>query len=492
MSRTLKQVEVRTKQKSYERVCESFEVFQALTDRYGAESAFLLDSVKDIHSRYCQSSIALFPVLSVKVKGRNFRLEGQDALTAPILANLKEDEEDLSNFSCNVSVLLDKVMNSFDLVNRKTMSKYSFGYVGHLSYDAIRYFENIPKTTQDDRNMDDIRLQVHQVVLQFEYGVINVVINEIEGLPTPTFEEIESFLRPYGEPVFKGYDPSQLRVEHDVQEADYLERVRKAKDYIVEGDIFQLVLSKRDRVVGPIDPMQVYYNLKQINPSPYMYYVDYGDYRIFGTSPEVQIRLEQGIAQMRPIAGTSKGKGQRPEENVQLIERLRNDEKERAEHLMLIDLCRNDLGRVCVPGSIWVRDFMVVEEYSHVYHMVSTVEGRVETDRSVFDIFLSTFPAGTLTGTPKVRAMEIIDELEDYDRGAYGGVLGFFDFLGNMNTAIVIRTIIQQGDTCYMQAGAGIVSDSDPQQEWNECDHKLRALRVTALGLQEPNPSNAR
>ena len=485
MSNELKQIVVRTRQKSYERICESFEVFQALTERYGAQSAFLLDSVNDIHSRYCQSSIALFPVLEVKVKARSFRLEGKPELTAPILANLTEDGEDLSNFPGNVSVLLDKVMNSFDLVNRKTMAKYSFGYVGHFSYDSIRYFEDIPRTTKDDRNMEDIRLQVHQVVLQFEHGAINVVINEIEGLPTPSFEEIEAFLHPYAEPAFAGYDPSLLRVEHDVTEADYLERVRKANDYILKGDIFQLVLSKRDRVVGPIDSMQVYYRLKQLNPSPYMYYVDYGDYKIFGTSPEVQIRLEQGVAQMRPIAGTSKGKGQRPEENLQLIERLRNDEKERAEHLMLIDLCRNDLGRVCVPGSIWVREFMVVEEYSHVYHMVSRVEGRVETDRSVFDIFLSTFPAGTLTGTPKVRAMEIIDELEDYDRGAYGGVIGFFDFLGNMNTAIVIRTIIQQGDTCYMQAGAGIVADSDPQQEWNECDHKLRALRVTALGLEE-------
>ncbi|HEU4965018.1 MAG TPA: anthranilate synthase component I family protein [Bacilli bacterium] len=490
MSALMKKVRVQTHQKAYPRSCESFEVFQALTDTYGASSAFLLDSVKNIKSRYCASSIALFPVLTVQVKGRRFQVEGEP-LAELVRRNLTEDGTDLTQFDRNISALLDGVIESFDLVDRLTMPKYAFGFVGHLSYDSIRYFENIPKTTVDDRGIDDIRLQVHQVVIHFEREVINVIINEIEGLPTPTFAEIEAFLKPYAEPTFKGYDPAQLRVEEDVEEAVYLERVQQAKDYIREGDIFQVVVSKRNRVIGEIDTLQVYYNLKHINPSPYMFYIDYGDYKLFGTSPEMQIRLEQGVVQMRPIAGTSKGKGKRPEENIQLIEHLRNDEKERAEHLMLIDLCRNDLGRVCVPGSIYVKDFMVIEEYSHVYHMVSTVEGRVETHRSLFDIFLSTFPAGTLTGTPKVRAMEIIDELEDYDRGPYGGVVGFIDFLGNMNTCIVIRTIVHKDDTAYLQAAAGIVADSVPQNEWNECDHKLRALRVTALQMEQVATGNS-
>jgi anthranilate synthase component 1 len=479
---------VRTRQKSYPRNCESFEVFQALLQRYGEQHAFLLDSVKDVRSRYCTSYIALHPVLTVRVKDRHFSLEGRGELTEPILADMQADGLELAPFAGSVSMLLDRVVESFDLVDRQTMPKYAFGFVGHFSYDAIRYFERLPKTTQDDRQMDDIRLQVHQVILHFEGESIHVVINEIEGLPTPTFEEIEVFLHEYPEPKFAGYDPKLLRFEEDVHEDEYVRRVQKAIDYIGAGDIFQVVLSKRDRVIGPVDSLQVYYRLKALNPSPYMFYVDYGDYKLYGTSPEMQIRLEQGVAQMRPIAGTSKGKGKRPEENVQLIERLRNDEKERAEHLMLIDLCRNDLGRVCVPGSIHVRDFMVIEEYSHVYHMVSTVEGRVETDRSPFDIFLSTFPAGTLTGTPKVRAMEIIDELEDFDRGAYGGVIGFFDFLGNMNTAIVIRTIVQKGDVSYLQVGAGVVADSDPLQEWQECNHKIRAMREIALQIKEETP----
>jgi len=478
---TLRQLKVRTQQKTYARICESFEVFQALTTQYGVHNAFLLDSVKDIRSSYCQSSIALFPVMTVRVKGRSFALEGAERVVTPVQANLEQTGVDLQQFDCKVSVLLDHVIASFELVDRSTMPKYAFGFVGHFSYDSIRYFENIAKTTTDDRGIDDIRLQIHQVVIHFEGQYIHVIINEIEGLPAVTFEEIESFIRPYAEPTFVGFDPAQLRVEEDVTEQVYCERVLKAKEYIREGDIFQVVISKRNRVIGPIDSMQVYYRLKQLNPSPYMYFVDYGDYKIYGTSPEMQIRLEDGVAQMRPIAGTSKGKGKRPEENIQLIEHLRNDEKERAEHLMLIDLCRNDLGRVCLPGSIYVRDFMIIEEYSHVYHMVSTVEGKVEPHHSIFDIFLSTFPAGTLTGTPKVRAMEVIDELEDYDRGPYGGVLGFIDFLGNMNTAIVIRTVVQKDDVCYLQAAAGIVADSVPINEWNECDHKLGAMRAIVV-----------
>jgi len=475
---SLARVSVRTAVRTYPRVCESFEVFQSLTREYGAQSAFLLDSVKDIRSRYCSSSIALFPVLTVKVKGRSFSLEGEAAVLGPVQSHLTLDGSDLTNLTGTLSSRLDEVVAAFDLLDRESIPKYGFGFVGHFSYDAIRYFEKIPKTTADDRGMDDIRLQVHQVILQFERESIRVVIHEIPGMPTPSFEQIEKFLHAYDEPVFAGFDPSALHVEEDVTEAAYTERVLKAKEYIGEGDIFQVVISKRNRVIGPVDSMEIYYRLKNLNPSPYMYYVDYGDYKIYGTSPEMQIRLEDGVAQMRPIAGTSRGKGSRPEENIQLIERLRNDEKERAEHLMLIDLCRNDLGRVCRPGTIHVKDFMIIEEYSHVYHMVSTVEGRVESDRSLFDIFLSTFPAGTLTGTPKVRAMEIIDELEDYDRGPYGGVLGFIDFLGNMNTAIVIRTIVQQEDVCYLQAAAGIVADSEPINEWHECDHKLGALKA--------------
>jgi anthranilate synthase component 1 len=476
---------VRSHVYSYPRVCEAFEVFKSMSETFGAEQVFLLDSVRDPKSRYCTSIIGLFPVLSCRFKGSALRLEGHALLTRYVSDVLSQYEIPLDDITgVPVSAILDHVNECFSLYEPERMRPYSFGFLGFFSYDAIRYFEKIPNTTQDDRNIDDIHLQVHQVVLQFEGDMIYVIINEIEGVSTPSLEEIAAFLHEYDEPSFTGFNPRDLIVEEDVTREEFINRVLRAKDYIREGDIFQVVLSKRDRVIGNIDPLQVYYRLKQVNPSPYMFYADYGSYRIFGTSPELQVRLENGIVEMRPIAGTTKGKGKTPEENRVLLDALLQDEKERAEHLMLVDLCRNDLGRVCEAASIRVKDFMVIEEYSHVYHIVSTVQGRVENGISKFDVFLSTFPAGTLSGAPKVRAMEIIDELEMVNRGPYGGVIGCFDFLGNMNTAIVIRTIIHQNGVSYFQAGAGIVADSVPEHEWNECNHKLHALRQTVFQLE--------
>jgi anthranilate synthase component 1 len=485
MKTRAKGLQVRSYVYSHPRVCEAFDVFKACAETYGPEQVFLLDSVKDPKSRYCSSLIGLFPVLSCRFKGSSLRLEGHDSLVRHVTDALQQDGISLHDFSgVPVSALLDRISNCFSLTNPENMRPYSFGFLGFFAYDAIRYFERIPNTTLDDRQIDDIHLQVHQVVLQFEGEKIYVIINEIEGISTPSREEVESFLHAYGAPVFAGFDPKALVVEEDVSREEFVNRVLRAKEYIREGDIFQVVLSKRDRVIGMIDPYEVYYRLKQVNPSPYMFFADYGTYRIFGTSPELQIRLENGIAEMKPIAGTTKGKGKTPEENHALLHALLQDEKERAEHLMLVDLCRNDLGRVCEAGSITVKEFMITEEYSHVYHIVSAVQGRVEKQVSKFDVFLATFPAGTLSGAPKVRAMEIIDELESVNRGPYGGVIGCFDFLGNMNTAIVIRTIIHQNGVSYLQAGAGIVADSDPEHEWNECNLKLRALRQTVFELK--------
>ncbi|WP_018131147.1 anthranilate synthase component I family protein [Effusibacillus pohliae] len=480
MKTVASKIRVHSQERVYPRTVDAFEVFRKLHAKYGATSAFLLDSVSDPKSRYCSSLIGLFPLVACRFKGRTLLVEGDPALIPTIAENLRGNGHALPKFSGPLPPVLDTIRNSFELVGKPALQPYSFGFIGFFSYDAIRYFEAIPNTALDDRGLDDVLLQIHQVILHFEQDRIRVVINRVAGVETPDFSAIESLLTADGAPPFAGFDPSRLVVEEDVQKEEYLERVKRAKEYIREGDIFQVVLSKRDRVIGRIDPLLVYQRLKDVNPSPYMFFVDYGRYRVFGASPEMQIRLENGLAQMRPIAGTTKGKGRTEEENRALIENLLADEKEKAEHLMLVDLCRNDLGRVCKPGTVRVKDFMAVEEYSHVFHIVSTVEGEVEPDVSPFDVFLSTFPAGTLSGAPKVRAMEIIDELETLSRGIYGGVIGFFDFLGNMNTAIVIRTVINQDGVSYLQAGAGIVADSVPENEWNECDHKLRALK-TAL-----------
>lgn len=485
MNTTVKGLRVHSRVFELPRVCEAFDVFRSLSQTYGRERVFLLDSVKDPKSRYCSSLIGLFPILTCHVKNKRFLLEGDPAVVHHLNQHLQQKGLPLGDLvDTSVITLLDAVIDGFSLEDPAHMRPYSFGFFGFFSYEAIRYFEEIPHTTADDRQIDDICLQVHQVVFQFEGDSIFVIINEVEGLPAPAPDELCSFIHKYDAPTFVGFSPKDLVVQEDVSREEFMRRVRRAKEYIREGDIFQLVPSKRDRVIGPIDPLQVYYRLKLVNPSPYMFFADYGTFQIFGASPELQIRLENGIVEMRPIAGTTKGKGTTPEENRALVDTLMRDDKERAEHLMLVDLCRNDLGRVCEAGSVRVKDFMTVEEYSHVFHIVSTVQGKVEAGRSPFEVFLSTFPAGTLTGAPKVRAMEIIDELEDFDRGPYGGVIGCFDFLGNMNTAIVIRTIIHQNGVSYFQAGAGIVADSDPAQEWEECNHKLRALRQTVLEMK--------
>lgn len=481
MKTTIDQIRVRTHERTYPRTVEAFDVFRKLHVRFGPTSAFLLDSITDLKSRYCSSVIGLFPVAGCRFKGNTFRVEGHPFFEQRLTENLRQKGYESSFENEQLPQILDVVRESFEIKDSDFVKPYSFGYIGYFAYDAVRYFENIPISTMDDRNLDDALLQIHQVIIHFETDRIRVVINEIDGVETPDFAAIETCFNESKPPAFAGFDPSQLQIEEDVAQEEFIERVRKAKEYIREGDIFQIVLSKRDRVIGEIDPLLIYQRLKEVNPSPYMFFVDYGEYVIFGASPEMQIRLENGIAQMRPIAGTTKGKGTTEEENQILVASLLNDEKEKAEHLMLVDLCRNDLGRVCEPGSIQVKDFMAVEEYSHVFHIVSTVIGKIESDRLPFEIFLSTFPAGTLSGAPKVRAMEIIDELETVSRGPYGGVIGFFDFLGNMNTAIVIRTIIYKDGVSYLQAGAGIVADSVPENEWNECDHKLRALTSTVF-----------
>lgn len=485
MTISCSQMPVYSHERVYPRTTEAFPVFQKMHSSFGPTSAFLLDSITNFKSRYCASVIGLFPLVTCKFKGKSFSLEGNAHLTTVIKNHLGQKGITPPHLTDTLPKVLDTVKESFTIQNPDSVSPYSFGFIGFFAYDAIRYFENIPSTTLDDRGLDDVLLQIHQVVIHFEPTQIRVVINEIDGVDTPDFSLIESFLTANDGPECKGFDSSELVVEEDVRKEEYIERVKKAKEYIREGDIFQIVLSKRDRVIGEIDPLLVYKRLKNVNPSPYMFFVDYGNYLICGASPEMQIRLDNGRVQMRPIAGTTKGKGENEAKNQILVENLLQDEKERAEHLMLVDLCRNDLGRVCQPGSINVKEFMTVEEYSHVFHIVSTVEGIVEKNISPFEIFLSTFPAGTLSGAPKVRAMEIIDELETVTRGPYGGVIGFIDFLGNMNTAIVIRTIIHKDGVSFLQAGAGIVADSIPENEWNECDHKLRALKFTVFSEQE-------
>ena len=274
-------------------------------------------------------------------------------------------------------------------------------------------------------------------------------------------------------------------------QAEYEQMVRDAKEYIKAGDIFQVVLSRRLERHTTAHPFAIYRALRMLNPSPWMFYfnfgglvdIDHGPLRVIGASPEMHARFENGIATVRPIAGTRK-RGSTEEEDKALAQELLADPKERAEHVMLVDLGRNDIGRVAEYGSVHVPDLMTTENYSHVMHIVSTVHGKVRPGLDMFDVLRATFPAGTLSGAPKVRAMEIIEQLEQERRSIYGGCVGYFSFNGQMDTCIIIRTIVMRGDTCYLQAGAGIVADSDPATEFQETLNKARAL-VLAIDAAE-------
>lgn len=467
------ELRVRTTRYELKTQAEAFAFFVAFVREYGEDQAFLLDSVTDANKSYCSSMIGLFPMIAVKGKGNQLSLSGHKSVVDRLRM------ESSQTICGDLSTRLDAILHSFAV--EVHLPAYAFGYLGFFGYDAIRYFEKIPVSTQDDRGIDDFHLQIHRIVMHITPEMTVVYVHDIDGVDGPLIEDVERIMETARtQPLFfRGYDQTKLTSHEDVSLEVYRQRVERIKEYVRAGDVFQCVISKRLRVMGDVDTLEVYGRLRKMNPSPYMFYAHYGSYLIFGASPEMQLRIEGKDVQMRPIAGTSKGKGSTPEENQRLIDDLQHDPKERAEHVMLVDLCRNDIGRIAVPGTVQVEQLLEIEEYSHVYHLVSRVSATILDGISPFDVFLSTFPAGTLSGAPKVRAMEIIDELEDVHRGPYGGIIGMFDVLGNVDTAIIIRTVVYQDNVCYLQAGAGIVADSDADQEWKECDHKLGALRAT-------------
>jgi anthranilate synthase component 1 len=271
---------------------------------------------------------------------------------------------------------------------------------------------------------------------------------------------------------------------HETGAEEYQRSVLKAKEYIAAGDIFQVVLSQRARGEISVDPFQVYRALRILNPSPYMFFLDFGGYQLVGSSPEIHAKLQGREAVLRPIAGTRR-RGKTPAEDIALEKELLADEKERAEHLMLIDLARNDVGRCAEYGSVRCTDLYTIERYSHVMHIVSEVRGRLSPGQDGFDLLCKTFPAGTVSGAPKIRAMEIIEELEKTRRGFYAGTVGYFSLTGDMDTCITIRTMVVKGKTAYLQAGAGIVADSDPAFEWTETCNKMEVLKRAVAMAEE-------
>ncbi len=386
---------------------------------------------------------------------------------------------------------------SFSVPELEGLPRFSGGLVGYFGYDTVRYVESKlkKKTHPDSIGAADILLMLTEEVVVFDnltgklYFIIYIKPNSKEATSQgeARLDELVQKLRTgLPEEVLTLSDKEQTQISEDdfksgMTQEEFESSVEKAKQYIVDGDVMQVVLSQRLSVPFTEKPLNLYRVLRSLNPSPYMYYLDLGDMQIVGASPEILVRLEDDEVEVRPIAGT-RHRGKDEEEDLALEKELVADPKERAEHIMLIDLGRNDIGRVAEIGSVDVNERMIVERYSHVMHIVSNVKGQLKKGLSAVDVLRATFPAGTVSGAPKIRAMEIIDELEPVKRGIYAGAVGYLGWDGTMDTAIAIRTAVIKNNELFMQVGAGIVADSVPELEWQETMNKGRAIfRAVAL-----------
>jgi len=371
---------------------------------------------------------------------------------------------------------------------------FTAGAVGYCAYDIVRHLENIGVHAKDDLDVPDCVLMFFDRVLAFDHlrHQIHIVVSAdvTREAPPAGYQRALAEISRIEKKLAAGWKPAYWRrparkakvaVRARTPKSKFLESVRRAKEYIAAGDIFQVVLSQRWDFEPGVGPFDLYRALRTVNPSPYMYFLRFGgDVRgggmhVLGSSPEMLVRVSGHKVEYRPIAGTHP-RGRDEAEDAQLEKKMREDEKERAEHVMLVDLGRNDLGRVSEYGSVKVRDLMYVERYSHVMHLVSALEGRLRPELDAMDAFAACFPAGTLSGAPKVRAMQIIEELEPVRRGVYGGSVLYADFAGNLDSCIAIRTLLMKGKKAYLQAGAGIVADSDPEREFEETQNKARAV----------------
>jgi anthranilate synthase component 1 len=382
--------------------------------------------------------------------------------------------------------LVEREFNKFRSIHIEGLPRFHGGMVGYLSYEVARYFEKLPEPANDSVNLPEAKLMLADTLLIFDHLKHKILVvshvkldEDIEKNYLEATEKIERLVSRLKSPLPAEELPPKAPVNSvvipNLTQSQYEDIVTKMKLHIYEGDIIQGVPSVRLGRKTKADPFAIYRALRQINPSPYMYFLHMDDLYIVGASPELLVRVEDGIVSNHPIAGT-RPRGKDNKADKELEKELKNDEKERAEHLMLVDLARNDVGRISEPGTVQVTQFMDIEKYSHVMHLVSHVQGKLRAGLTQFDALRACFPAGTVSGAPKIRAMEIIAELERDKRGPYAGAVGYFDFSGNIDTAIAIRTIIIKDGTAYVQAGAGIVADSVPEKEYQECLNKAQAL----------------
>ncbi|NYT01037.1 MAG: anthranilate synthase component I family protein [Methanocellales archaeon] len=426
---------------------DPLKVYSTIKELSGGKS-FLLESVEGGARTARYSFIGFDPIFEFRSKGKNVEVNGESYKVENPYTEL---ETIFKRFRCG----------------RIEILPFSGGMVGFLSYDIVRFFEEIPDLLEDDLKFPDAHFIIPANILCFDHITRDTVLVSY----AKEAEKIEKI-------VEKGVEIGNFSlssIKSNMGKEEFESSVIKAKEYIEDGDIFQTVLSRRLTGKYEGDLLHSYKILREINPSPYMFYLDFGETKVAGSSPEMLVRLRDEQLMLRPLAGT-RPRGVDAEEDEKLKLNMLLDAKERAEHIMLVDLGRNDLGRVADYGSVKVNDLCSVEKYSHVQHIVSNITAHLKKDKSAFDALRATFPAGTVSGAPKIRAMEIIEELEKNKRGPYAGAVGYFDFSGNMDFAITIRTMFALGNKAHFQAGAGIVAESDPEREFYETKHKLGSL----------------
>ncbi len=382
--------------------------------------------------------------------------------------------------------VLKHLMQAYRPVEVEGLPRFFGGAVGYLTYDMVRFFERLPDQTVDDLDVPDSMFMITDTIVIFDHMLqkIKVVSNALVDGPAEkayqeALEKIDQLIARLRQPVppRPQQPPSleQLTMTSNFSKEAYEAVVERAKAYIRAGDVIQVVPSQRFRAPIAVEPFDIYRALRTVNPSPYMFYLKFGGLRLVGSSPEVNVRLEGSLIELRPLAGTRR-RGHDGAADRQIAAELMQDPKERAEHIMLVDLGRNDVGRVAKIGSVKVTELLQVEKYSHVMHLVSHVVGELAEGKDCYDVMRATFPQGTVSGAPKIRAMEIIEELEPTKRGPYAGAVGYFSYSGNMDTCIALRTMTVKGNTAYLQAGGGVVADSVPELEYEETLNKARAL----------------
>jgi anthranilate synthase component 1 len=439
-----------------------------------SKNCFLLESVEGGEKWARYSFIGLNPSLIFKSRGEKVTL-------------IKNSKKEVIKSSNPLSIL-QGIMQQFKPVELDGLPRFYGGAVGFMSYDMVKFFEDLPDTVKDDTDWNDSYFMITDTLVIFDNLKHNVKVvcnvhldNENTGINSQykkAIETINQIIKLLNRPLKKTISNTpkkSLRIRSNVKKNDFKEIVNKAKKYIRAGEIIQVVLSQRFETDLNTDPFKLYRSLRMVNPSPYMYYLKMEKDIIVGSSPEVLVRLENDEIFLRPIAGT-RPRGKDEKEDIALENSLKKDPKEIAEHIMLVDLGRNDVGRVSKMGSVTVEDFKVIERYSHVMHLVSSVYGVLKKGKNAFDVLAAAFPAGTVSGAPKIRAMEIIDELEKHRRGPYSGSVGYFGFSGNMDFCITIRTMLVKNEKIYIQAGAGIVMDSKPENEFIETQNKAKGM----------------